>query len=489
MTTAYTNIGGEGDRRSWLVVSTTATISGGGSVANLIDGTLANNIYFANGQSGVNLVFDFGSGNSPLIDEFTWYQDSAHTQGTWSFRGSHDNSTWTDILTGINLGNASATDVHALTNSTGYRYYGLFQTGGTTSSSPYTKGINFKISGITEGTGATVWSRYSQQATSGVPGLTLSGGGLTVASTGAGGADIATFNATTGKFYYEWSCTGMDDNNSGVGVADITLVKDFAGGKGNTASGVLLSTGEIYANGTGIVGGLNPYIGHVICIAVDVGAQIFWARIDGGNWNASGTANPATGAGGISFSYMNASNPVAPAFVASDAAFSGTANFGATSYAQTPPTGFGNWATPGVTGTWASTEAADIFASVGWSVTAGITANLSTHEAPDTFAATGYPLLSGTMLLTEAQDIFSGYIIFPVAGTLTATEAKDQFSALATTPGVGGNWTSIDPVDVVNVIGYTPISGTFAPVEASDIFQALGSGASATVLRRVFFVC
>jgi hypothetical protein len=281
----------------------------------------------------------------------------------------------------------------------------------------------------------------------------------------------------------------MDDNNSGVGVADITLVKDFAGGKGNTASGVLLSTGEIYANGTGIVGGLNPYIGHVICIAVDVGAQLFWARIDGGNWNASGTANPATGAGGISFSYMNASNPVAPAFVASDAAFSGTANFGATSYAQTPPTGFGNWATPGVTGTWASTEAADIFASVGWSVTAGITANLSTHEAPDTFAATGYPLLSGTMLLTEAQDIFSGYIIFPVAGTLTATEAKDQFSALATTPGVGGNWTSIDPVDVVNVIGYTPISGTFAPVEASDIFQALGSGASATVLRRVFFVC
>lgn len=38
-----------------------------------------------------------------------------------------------------------------------------------------------------------------------------------------------------------------------------------------------------------------------ICIATDLDAKLFWFKLNGGNWNESPTADPATGAGGVSF--------------------------------------------------------------------------------------------------------------------------------------------------------------------------------------------
>jgi hypothetical protein len=51
------------------------------------------------------------------------------------------------LATGLNLG-GSATDVHAVSNSTGFRYYSLLQTAGTTSSGPGVREIEFKIAGM-----------------------------------------------------------------------------------------------------------------------------------------------------------------------------------------------------------------------------------------------------------------------------------------------------------------------------------------------------
>jgi hypothetical protein len=82
--------------------------------------------------------------------------------------------------------------------------------------------------------------------------------------------------------------------------------------------------------------------GDTLCIAFDVDNMRLWFRTNGGNWNNSGTANPATNTEGIDVSTLNDG----PFFVMANFRGNGdqfTANFGATAYAHTPPSGFGNW--------------------------------------------------------------------------------------------------------------------------------------------------
>jgi hypothetical protein len=79
-------------------------------------------------------------------------------------------------------------------------------------------------------------------------------------------------------------------------------------------------------------------------MAVDFTAQLSWFRKNGGNWNGSGTANPATGVGGNSFSYLTGG----PFFIAANlnvgaASYALTLNAGGTAYAFAAPAGFGNW--------------------------------------------------------------------------------------------------------------------------------------------------
>jgi hypothetical protein len=45
-------------------------------------------------------------------------------------------------------------------------------------------------------------------------------------------------------------------------------------------------------------------VGSVVEICVDIDARLFWLRVSAGNWNGSGTANPATGVGGINIAAM-----------------------------------------------------------------------------------------------------------------------------------------------------------------------------------------
>src|SRR6188768_390954 len=96
MAQSYSNIGGTGNRTTTATPTTTATL-GGGSISALVEGTQANSLWFNAGQSGREVKFDFGQ--SRLITEATWYQDSAAAHGTWQWQGSPDNSTWTSIGT------------------------------------------------------------------------------------------------------------------------------------------------------------------------------------------------------------------------------------------------------------------------------------------------------------------------------------------------------------------------------------------------------
>jgi hypothetical protein len=64
-----------------------------------------------------------------------------------------------------------------------------------------------------------------------------------------------------------------------------------------------------------------------------------WLSLDGGSWNGSGTADPATNVGGIDTSSL-ADIFACNAVWSPTGASACTANFGASAWVYTPPSGF-----------------------------------------------------------------------------------------------------------------------------------------------------
>ena len=156
---------------------------------------------------------------------------------------------------------------------------------------------------------------------------------------------------TIGKYYFEVTAVAFHGNGNGCGIALPTVTSANIGSSQNI-TGVF--TGGTVASNNANVSGANlgaATAGDVYCIAVDLTARLGWLCRNGGNWNNSGTANPATGTGGLTLQAASAFAPIVffggGSQVVGDAF---TANFGATAYAQTPPSGFGNW--PVATGAW-----------------------------------------------------------------------------------------------------------------------------------------
>lgn len=149
MAQSYANSGGSGARQYLIPIKTTCHLGNGGirSPFYLVDGTLGNNIWFDSQVSGQYLLFDFGQPR--IIDEAKWYQDNSSSQGTWKFQGSNDNSSFTDVGTTFTLGGSTTQTITAINgNTTAYRWWKLIQTAGSTTSSPYTKGIEFQIDSL-----------------------------------------------------------------------------------------------------------------------------------------------------------------------------------------------------------------------------------------------------------------------------------------------------------------------------------------------------
>lgn len=152
MATSYANPGGQGDRTASITVTSNFTPQG--TMSNAVDGASANNstdsFGFQGGvTSGNTITFDFGAGALKIIDEFTWVQQTAATQGTWKWSWSNDNSAYTDLTTGIAIAGVSSTTVVPVSsNPSGARYYRLTQTGGATDASPWIQEVTFKIDGL-----------------------------------------------------------------------------------------------------------------------------------------------------------------------------------------------------------------------------------------------------------------------------------------------------------------------------------------------------
>lgn len=139
---------------------------------------------------------------------------------------------------------------------------------------------------------------------------------------------------TTGKYYFEAMLSGT---NIGAGVCDGTqAMTNFLG---STSHSVGYLQGSIYLNG-GSAKAMPGNANSTIKVAVDVGGRLFWAAITGQNWNNDGTANPATGTGGIDISTLTGALFIGLSLY--DNGSQNTLNTGQNPYQNTPPTGFGN---------------------------------------------------------------------------------------------------------------------------------------------------
>ncbi|MBZ9710483.1 hypothetical protein LB543_27675 [Mesorhizobium sp. ESP7-2] len=136
----------DGDRTSLITTTTTATMTLGTHIDNLVDGLFtadANGAAaFTSGESSREIKFDLGSGK--ILTGFLWLQDTELTHGTWVIEGSNDDSTYTGLGSSFTLGGA-VIQQQTWSNSTAYRYHKLRQTSGTTNTSPWLYEIEFRI--------------------------------------------------------------------------------------------------------------------------------------------------------------------------------------------------------------------------------------------------------------------------------------------------------------------------------------------------------
>lgn len=182
--------------------------------------------------------------------------------------------------------------------------------------------------------------------------VTLSGSDLIATSAGGSGttqgAHVAAANGqTAGKYYIEVTFTaGLGGANYGAGVG--TTAATYAN-MGNNALGgnMVFRSGNIYTNGSNSGSSLGARsAGDVIGVAIDLDNRKFWVKkVSGtpGNWNNSGSDDPATNTGGKTIP----SGTMVPFCTFGGAGGSGsdviTLNPGISGLTGTAPSGFSAW--------------------------------------------------------------------------------------------------------------------------------------------------
>jgi|SRR5262245_4684430 len=190
---------------------------------------------------------------------------------------------------------------------------------------------------ITEGAWVTTLNAADKSAN-----ISLSNNNLTAGCTT--NTDGAVRSTVLGgpKAYFEFIIGNMVGANTGVGIATSVATLTTIGPNATNAA-IVYGSGNLWYNGSnsGITIGNITASGTRVCVALDTVANRLWVRKDGGLWNGSGTANPATGIGGLDISVVFVGKTALAAISAnSSAGVSLSVNFGATPLAQAIPTGF-----------------------------------------------------------------------------------------------------------------------------------------------------
>ena len=189
---------------------------------------------------------------------------------------------------------------------------------------------------------ATTWNPADQLTTA------LSGGNLVATFTGAGTSSAvrSVLGVSSGKYYFEVTYNSPLNPTWGMALASVSLSAIGAAGAGTAVAGTTMLLGQFVYVGTTLQVnmGTAPVNGNVGQCAVDLGGKLVWFRLGAGNWNNSGTANPATGAGGFSISSIATGPLYACCGGANASGF--TANFGGSAFTFTPPSGYAGLGTP-----------------------------------------------------------------------------------------------------------------------------------------------
>ncbi len=182
------------------------------------------------------------------------------------------------------------------------------------------------------------------------PDITLSNGNLT--ATGAGGNDLvrATIAKGSGKFYWEITI-GTDAGNITMGVAtsvhSLAILLGAQAQPAGSGMGYESSSGQKYRAGVaGASYGSAPAVGDVIGVALDLDNNAVWFSLNGSWVDGDGSDSSATVLAeieaGTTASAAFASIAAGSYFPAATVPWPAvlTANFGASAFTHTVPTGF-----------------------------------------------------------------------------------------------------------------------------------------------------
>ena len=242
--------------------------------------------------------------------------------------------------------------------------------------------------------------------------VTLSNGNLTVTGTDSGGNNWArSAIARTGKRYVEFTATTVA--NTVLGIADDGAM---------TFPGADAKSFGMFSSAAGSIAGTFPTwgpayaTGNVVGMAVDLTAKKVWYRVNGGAWNAGGSADPATGVGGWDVStYTGATHYV---IASGDSGGVTTANFGATSFAATAPAGYMAWdGTPNV--------------SVSLTAMAALTATLGNETVTTTTNVSVTLTTMAALACTQgAEETVVGKSSYTVTGVPAITTSVNDVSLI-----------------------------------------------------------
>lgn len=190
-----------------------------------------------------------------------------------------------------------------------------------------------------------------------ITGMVFTNNDLTVSNTDVSGsyqyqtclATKAINGNANSKVYWEVSVVAFSEPNSAVsfaGFASTTFlgeVEQYNGWLGENNDGLGWRMG--IADGTIVLDNAFTQIatyaeGDVLCIAVDTVNQLVWFRVGDGDWNNNASADPATGTDGYSYSTIDSGTYYPAIQFDTSTVYTGTANFGNSTFTQTVPSGF-----------------------------------------------------------------------------------------------------------------------------------------------------
>lgn len=295
-----------------------------------------------------------------------------------------------------------------------------------------TTGVSGSTSpGVTSG--PTAWSTTDKIGT-----FTYSNGNLTALAISGGSVARSNNSQSTGKFYFEnrWDFAPWTNDTCGIATGSVNL-NTWAG---NGSGGLIVfagPSGPVWRNGTssGVSLGAITAINTVIGIAVDLTNQRAWLRVNGGNWNGSGTADPTTNVGGIDISSVFSAT-AAFAATGPDASTGKqvTTNFGATTFAFAAPSGF-------VGGPGASAPSMPTAGSAVLSSTTGVSGSLITDTTLNASAAVAASTTGvSRSLITDTTLDTSPVVVASTTGLVrsinTANTLAAQAAVAASTTGL-----------------------------------------------------